>query len=301
MNPTYLKALLGTLISPEPVSQPVYIQITNEFPINLVLYSVSTDGSLTLNTGIAASIQPDVVNENTLLVPSQYYIVASAHSGAFMFPLMFSELSAGDIITIGPSLLLEPNDIGPFPVPNADQPIPPDSWAVVVGVGLAPNGNPMAREQYWQRSQESYCLAPGEVRTASVTSMQGLQDTTTDETTVQSSVSTSVSAGWGAISASVSASLSQSSSHSHTVSIQSQLTRYSSDTLMNMDNYTKYFLKWDMVDRTIVYALPAQIGAAMNLLSTIIHKTEPTLVGGPYNPADLPSNSVHVPAGLLGS
>jgi hypothetical protein len=286
MDPTYLQALNGTLRSPEPTGTPGTIGFSNALYIPLNIFSVGTDGNRTFLDSIPASVPPEISGKDLTLNPDQYYVVTSAGSGAFalVFSVEQAGLEGNASLQVDASSLVQPGDIGPFPVPTQSQPIPPDSWPVVVGVGVPATGNPLAREQLWQRSQESYSLAPGETRTASVTSMHGLQDTTSDETTVQSSVSTSVSAGWGSISASISASLSQSSSHTHTVSIQSQQTKYVSEEVSNQNSYSIYFLKWDLVDRTIIYA------AAGNVLATIVHKLDPTLIGGPYDQASLPTD-----------
>ncbi|HEX8396556.1 MAG TPA: hypothetical protein VF644_03975 [Pyrinomonadaceae bacterium] len=185
-------------------------------------------------------------------------------------------------------LISDQNDIGPIPQPTKDIIIPPNSPSVVVGQGKASNGNPITREQSWQRMPESYTIATGQTRTVGSSTTSGMTQTTSDQITVSSSISSSASAGWGPISASVSASLSQSSTSMHSLTVSEQNTNYESSTLTRSETETTalMILRWQICD-TINILDASGTTPTYAPIASIVSLLLPSVVQE-YNPSDLP-------------
>jgi len=280
VQPSYLRGLLGTLQSPAPQvnALPFDIKFQNKLPVPISIFWLDTNGIRGTQVDVLANDSAEFQSYD-----QDWFIAVTASSGSFVGVVATSVSASSQIYTFDYLSLLAPNDIGPVPQPNSDQPIPSDSPLVLVGCGTALDGKTIiVREQYWQRSPESYCLAPKETRTFSVTIMNGRQETSSDTETVSQNLSTSATGGWGPISASISASLSKTSVHSQQVSVQTQTVRYSSQTLTNSSekNVALYF-KWSLIDMVTI------LGPKANPLSSVVMSVEPALVSGPFDPAGL--------------
>jgi hypothetical protein len=278
---SYLNALLGTLASPSnPTGQQYQISFRNKLPISIQISWLDNNG---LRQPIEV-IPPNGLSQPTPAYVQDWFLATSATSGSFIGAVCFTDQSRLTL-TFDSHSLLSPNDIGPIPAPNSDQVIPGDSPQVLVGCGLVAGAGPncVVREQAWQRSPESYCLAPGETKTVSVTVMDGRQETTTDSATVSSSLSTSASAGWGPISTSISASLSSSSTHSQQVTIQTQTVRYVSETLSNNTQNIAMYFRWCLIDVVTV------VDPNGKPLASVVVNQAPTIITGPFNPSSLPA------------
>jgi hypothetical protein len=178
--------LQGTLESPSNGPGQSSMRITNALPFGVYVYELTSTGDFAglPNNGTAAT--PG--SPGALLTPGNslnfgqynqgaYFLVTAAYSGGFVCVFQANESDSN--LEINTELLLEPNAIGPIPQPNATQVIPPDSQCVVVGCGVAGPNNAVAvvREQYWRRLPDSYTIAPGQSKTISFTTVEGMQST----------------------------------------------------------------------------------------------------------------------------
>lgn len=271
MNLLYQAALNGTLKSPAS-NQQIPIRCYNDLDIPVYIRIVDTEGGLTAPILIPAKTG----NKSLSSYLNWYMIFTSVASGAFVGVLQLD--GAHPEYDVTTSLLVRPNDIGRFPVPNDDILIPTDSPLVLVGCGTAPNGNPVTREQFWKRSSDSYMLAPNEKHTVGFSTTNGMQTTTSSEQTISTSLGMSSSFGWGPISASVSASLSTSSRHLQQVTVSSETTRYETVELSNTGDKPQMYLKWQLTDVITIF----QPGTTIQPVASIVQANEPILIGGPY-------------------
>src|SRR5262249_10362580 len=162
MDPLYQSAIDGTLKSPAP-GPKMPVKILNATDVAIYIRLVDQNGILSqpyaIQAGGGTNLNEAVVN--------WYAIFTVCSTGAFVCVIQFT--AAVREYTIDRNLLVRPNDVGKFPAPSQDILIPSDSVRILVGYGVAPNGNPLTREQYWKRSADSYALAPNETRTVGFT------------------------------------------------------------------------------------------------------------------------------------
>ncbi|PTQ74273.1 hypothetical protein [Pseudomonas sp. GV071] len=292
--------LQGTLESPSNGPGQSSMRITNALPFGVYVYELTSTGDFAglPNNGTAAT--PG--SPGALLTPGNslnfgqynqgaYFLVTAAYSGGFV--CVFQANESGSNLEINTELLLEPNAIGPIPQPNATQVIPPDSQCVVVGCGVAGPNNAVAvvREQYWRRLPDSYTIAPGQSKTISFTTVEGMQSTSSSQVTIAAQIGTSASAGWGPVSASVSASLSASSTTFQQLTLSSETTSYVSETLTGMTANssdgsgptTQMYLYWQLMDIINI------VDPSSNLvLGSIVSGAKPVVISGPFDPNALP-------------
>jgi hypothetical protein len=271
MNPLYQSAIDGTLKSPKSTEKITQIQIYNDLDVPIFIRLVDEDGNLTPAYPISAHGGTNLRE----IFKGWYAVFTVCHTGAFACVIEFTGATS---YRINGSLLVDPNDVGRFPIPSKDILIPSDSARILVGCGLAPNGNPMTREQFWKRSPDSYTLAPGEKRTIGYTTTSGMQTTTSVEQEVATSLGLNASAGWGPISASVSASLSTTSRSMQQVAVSTETTRYETVELSNQDAAPKLFLRWQLMEVLTVFSKEPEIRP----ITAIVQAVLPTLIGGPY-------------------
>ncbi len=270
MDATFQQALLGTLSSPEP--QPANdfgISFRNTLASPISVFWLDPSGRRSFVCGVRPS-GASVVEIQAQ--PGDYFIATCGLTGAFVGVVTIAEKSADNSYVFSAGSLTAPFDIGPLPVSTADTPIPGDSPAVVVGSGQLNNRNIVIRTQCWQRSPDSFCLAPGETRQVTLTITEGRQDTSSDVESATSSVSASASAGWGPFSASVSASLTTTSTHSQSMTVQAQTSRFVSEALTNTQTATQLYLKWSLLDVVSIF------DAGDAPLSSLVQTLAPTLV-----------------------
>ena len=276
MDPLYQKAIDGTLKSPAPGQKLTNVQIANDTDVSLFVRFVDTAGNLTQ----PVPLRPRSSGNLSEAYVGWYAVFTVASTGAFACVIQFQ---AGVLsYRIDRARLVAPNDVGRFPTPSPDILIPSDSVRILVGYGLAPNQNPMTREQYWKRNSDSYALAPGEKRTVGTTTASGMQTTTSTEQDVATALGMSASVGWGPISASVSASVNMSSRTMQQVVVTTETTRYETLELSNQDAAPKLFLRWQLMDVLTVFSKENE-----SPLASIVSAVLPTLIGGPYQLSEL--------------
>lgn len=277
MNPLYQKAIDGTLKSPPPGPEMNNLKIANDTDVTLDIRLVDENGNLTPPLSVPAKGGTTL----TKTYAGQYAVFTVSSTGAFVCVIEFK--GAINSYKVDRTLLVRPNDVGKFPIPSEDILIPSDSVRILVGYGVAPNKNPMTREQYWKRGSDSYTLAPGETRTVGTTTTSGMQTTTTAEQEVATALGMSATAGWGPISASVSASVNVASRSMQQVVVSTETTRYETLELANSDNTPKLFLRWQLMDVLTVFGKED----LTRPLATIIQAVLPSLIGGPYQLSQL--------------
>ncbi|WP_316528170.1 hypothetical protein [Kitasatospora brasiliensis] len=297
MTPTYQQALNGTLVSQNTgnTGQFTFYNAT-EIPLGGYLVSDTgiwlgmVPGGTGFGTGNPSMLLKPDTRWSTFTSPIDfgwYFIFVNYYSGAFaaVYPATAAVPWQGSeyILNVSCSDLLNPNDIGSPPIPNEAVVIPPDSPRVVVGCGGV-NGNSIAREQYWQRLPNSYCIAKGEQRTENYTTTSGIEVTTTQQSQLATSLGVNAGAGWGPISAGISASISASSSTSQQISTNTQTTSFLSQDFDNVKgSTTQMFLYWQLTDVITVFDPEG------NALSSLIYGSEaPAVIDGPYDPSNLP-------------
>ncbi|MET8702944.1 hypothetical protein ABZW10_29395 [Kitasatospora sp. NPDC004723] len=283
MNKTYQGALSGTLVSVDGGSR-TSMTVTNGTPVHLLVYWVGLDGLLygrnprtrKLTPGHPGQVlDPGASATWTNLAPSYYFVAKAGYSGAFAAVWRADQDDAA--VTLTGRDLLDPDDLGETPAPTRAVIVPPNGPRILVGAGTLPNGNPVTREQFWQRLPESYSLAAGEEKTVNYTQTQGMQSNSSDTRTVTASVSASASAGWGPFSASVSASLSKSSTRTQQVTVSTQTTSFTSNQYSNDTAHGRMCLFWQLTDVLTVF------DATGTPLSSVVSAKGPTVVRGPVD------------------
>lgn len=184
-------------------------------------------------------------------------------------------------IPVLPDTFLAPNKIGGPPKPRLYSPVPPNSWAVTVGLGVI-GGNLLIREQMWELLDNSYTLAPGESREITYVQKSGVRSSSSDEETTSKSIGSSASVGWGPISASISASLSHSSTHSQSLSFKEQQEVYVTRTISNSATSPVAVYIWQLVDIYSIFSSPAPGVGAVQLASITVDQA-PAIVDGLYD------------------
>ncbi|MEU9702872.1 hypothetical protein [Streptomyces sp. NPDC047981] len=296
MNQMYQQALDGTLTS-QITGNTGRFTFANTTEIPLGGYLVSDTGvwlgvvpqGNTFGPGNPAIDLEPGEQWRTYTTPldfGSYFVFVNRYSGAFalVFPAMNAQPDGPNWnITIDCSCLLDPNDIGIPPTPNAYVIVPPDSPRVVVGCGVV-NGNTVAREQYWRRLPQSYSIAKGEVRTESYTTSSGIEATSSQQADLATSVGVSASAGWGPISTSLSASVSAGSSTFQQVTTNTQSTSFLSESFDNTAGESaQMYLYWGLTNVVTIF------DATGTALSSFIYGSEdPAVIDGPRDPLALP-------------
>jgi hypothetical protein len=318
MNPLCYQLLTGNLVSPEswnPVQAYFYNGLSVPVSISAVVGNADQYGSS--GTDPLPLVQPNSSPLQITVDPSWYYAITVPSTGGLIDVVQFSSSRS---TILAPLSLTKPNDLGPIPLPTASKPpitpqpptvvpnstmiVPPDSPRVLVGCGVAPNGNYITREQYWERQSDSICMAGHETRTVSFTTTQGKQQTSSDTTTVSASLSTSISGGWGPVSASISASLSASRSSFQQVTVTEETTSYVSHTITNPHEVPVMYLRWQLTDVITVFQGPHGPAGSPPVgtpLSSVIMAESPIVVTGPYWTTEPPKPGAdgNIPAGLL--
>lgn len=236
----------------------------------------------------ALTIKPGEKVEEVLAVDS-YALVEDAIQGAFIGVMHLTGQGVAQVLPSGrlypasvssnATLLLKPGDIGPIPLPTTDIPLPNDSTAVLVGAGMALTGNVVARTQQYRRTADSMSLAPGEERNISITTLNGMQEESSDTTTVATSVNASASAGWGPVSASVDASLSTSSTLSHTYTVSASTQRFDEVIYKNTSEQVETLFAWQLFDVVTIHD-PTKNNQA---IATLVSARPPAFFMGPYH------------------
>ncbi|MEO3749096.1 hypothetical protein [Streptomyces sp. B6B3] len=298
MNTVYDYAIHGRY--PQPTGKgPLDVTVCNMLPIPLAVYEGiglerfgfdpdSGTSDLQCPPRILPPHDPGKPDRVTLWPDKESYLLfISAVGQSFVAAAQVTGETTE--VSVNSWYLLEPNDIGTVPTPDATEGtvVPADSPPVVVGCGRVadPTGSPgspnvVIREQFWQALPDSYSVAPGEKKQYSLEVTSGMQRTTSEEDTVAASVSASVGGGWGPVSASVSAALSASSTTSQQVVISEETTKYVSDTHGLPDDhvYPKMVMHWQLTDRVTLYD-SATIASDPERapLSSVVVSTQPTL------------------------
>ncbi|MET8686916.1 hypothetical protein ABZV77_22135 [Streptomyces sp. NPDC004732] len=219
-----------------------------------------------------------------------YVLFLNAYSGAFVTvqQVQSAVLGPGNgryWLIANPSYVVDPNDIGPVPEPNASVVIPPDSPRVVVGFGgLTATNSTVVREQYWQRLPDSYSIAAGALRTINYTTTSGMESTTSDQTTLASSVTGSGTAGWGPVSATLTASLSANSTSFQQTSTTVERTAFVSQTYDNTaaDAKSRVVFYWQLTNVLTVFDKDG------NASASLVYGTENPAVIDAHTVGDLP-------------
>jgi hypothetical protein len=267
--------------------------VKNEFPFAIFLTGIGGGGPTE-----AVDVEPVEKNEDVTVGPNSKTVVASGKERKFTVPLgaklraksMLSgafvaekDADATSTVAFAASDLTAPNAIGGFPEPDVAKGIliPVDSERILVGVGTwIENGNGkivVAREQCWRRCSDSYVLAPGEKRTMGITTMTGLEKSSSNESTLSAALNVGASAGWGFFSASVSASLSSSMSQSQSITISEEQTQFDTVELENIGKVKELWLRWRLVD--ILLLTPE----GTNVVKATIESSQaPFLLSGPH-------------------
>lgn len=289
MRLLYHQAIAQTLDFPGPDVQ-FTTSVTNKLPIPVLMSWVNADNRLRGTQTIPPGKTRSFVNTwNGLKL-----VLNNALSGSFCAVFECSDTKTTQVLEIED--LTAPNRIGPVPQPSAEMMIPTDTPRITVGVNELPNGNFIVREQYWQRMPDSYTLVPGEEETVSITTTSGKQTTSSTSTEVGASSGLSASAGWGPVSSSISASLSANASTFQQVTVNEQTQSYRSKTLKNESESVQMYLIWQLTDVVTIFA--PDTGEA---LTAVIGVEAPSIVGGPYDPTNLPTtpgSNVVLPEGF---
>ncbi|MFE6868853.1 hypothetical protein ACFVFS_20125 [Kitasatospora sp. NPDC057692] len=297
MTDPYRKALAGTLKSTTHGLPPMDLAFTNNTEIPLSLYLISDEGcwlgrsvSGYFLAGYPAPLIPPGTSWGTLggVDPDWYFLFLNTYTGAFVAVRRAASavvVNNANVIIVTCADLLDPNSIGPVPMPNRSVVIPPDSPRVAVGCGKLPaTGNTVIREQYWQRLPDSYSIAAGARRTVSYTVTAGMESTSSERTQLASSVTGSATAGWGPISASVSASLSANATNFQQITTSLETTSFVSQDYDNTGGTSaRMFLYWQLTNVLTLF------DPTWKPLTSLIYGSEgPAVVSTPADPAELP-------------
>jgi hypothetical protein len=274
VNPIYKNALNGTLVSGLSGTNFASYTCANVTPLEIRIVWIDTEGLHKPLHKIAPGGSHTFENFWT----DCYFIVENAKTGGFMG--VFQPVAGTPSQTIDYTMLVDPNDIGAPPKPFTARLIPPDSPLVTVGFGVAPSGNAISREQYWSRQPDSFSLAADEVRTVSITTTRGLEETSSKTNTVAESIGVNTSAGWGPVSAGVSSTLSNTSTTFQQLTVSEETAVYEAKTFDNTGYPSSMYLIWQLVDVLTVYD-KKKLHAPM---STFNIGQPPSIITGPWNP-----------------
>jgi hypothetical protein len=214
-----------------------------------------------LNKGVILPYTRVVVDKrifsNFSVMPSmQIKVMSLATQGVLGFwTYLDTDVSNGTLtVTLDKSLMREPNAIGEPPAPSASALIPRDSPKLVVGFGYLPvGGNYVVHQQYWRKGSQSYCLAPGEKKTAIYASKSGMTTASASVEAISASMSASISGGYGGISASLSVALSttQRVESKQTVTEEKSIEVMDVIENPNLKNPMAFF-SWELVDAYMI-------------------------------------------------
>ena len=320
LNQVSLEALQNTLSSPNATivspsaTQLSNVMISNRLAISVVIFALddagrrlgwhpAQPGSSPTAPRTLAFGQPGVTIAPNwgLRLPSWcsggYAVVLAQASGAFVcvIPSLPSTSTEAFSFTVSPDVLLQPNCIGPVPVPGQNVIVPPDSPRVLVGCGKTQGGLGLLREQFWQRLADSRPLAANETLTSSTTAVSGIQETTSTQSQLEASLGFSSSVGWGPLSTSISANLSTSSSTFQQVTVSSETTAYNDSVIDNSSGESAYLLYWQLMDIVTV------LDSSGNPQASVVTAIPPPIIAKHAAPApagltvQVPANT---PAGL---
>ncbi|MEW1911320.1 hypothetical protein AB0442_23215 [Kitasatospora sp. NPDC085895] len=295
MNPVFQAALNGTLTS-EDTGEGTFVVLQNSTDVPLAGYLVSDTGvwlgandNANFGAGYPAlQIPPGSTwGGSDWIDLGWYFILLNSYSGAFATVKQVSSgTSEGNTyqVTVNCADMLNPNDIGAVPLPNSSVLIPPDGPRVVVGCGVLSNGSVVAREQYWQRTPESYSIAKGEVRQENYTVTTGMEATSSQETTLAASLNVGASAGWGPISASMSAALNASATSFQSITTTTEQTSYIAETYDNTGgSHPDTYFYWQLTNVVTIFDPNG------SPLSSLIYGAEgPAIISGPWDFNALP-------------
>jgi hypothetical protein len=276
MKQLYADIISGRTVFPAAGAQ-YQITVANNLEIPIVVSYIGSDNRFYGNWSIAAGKTQAIDN----VWDGLQFVCTNQLSGSFAAGFACS--SASPTVTISDDDLTRPNYIGEVPQPNTEMMIPTNTPRITVGVSVAPNGNFVVHEQYWQKMPDSFTLIPGEQETVSVTTTSGKQSTSSTSEEMAVSLGMSAKAGWGPVSSSVSASLSAGASAFQQVTVSEQTQTYRSKVLHNKSTDVQLYLVWQLTD--VVTVFDAKTKAA---LTSLISVESPSIVGGPYNPSNLP-------------
>lgn len=283
MDAITLSAIQNTLVSANiDMNTRETITASNVLPFSISAFIVWSDGS---STWAGLDVAGGQTVQSAVTMPDKWYLVwRETVSNAFVC-VQFVDFSVSTTYTVTQSNVQNPGDIGPVPQPNKNVIIPQDTARIIVAGGRVAGGT-IIRYQYWHSTSDSYTLPPGDTRTYSVTTVEGMTSTSSDSTTVSSAMSSSASAGWGPVSASISYSLSSSSTSMHSYTVFEQTTRFETVTLQNTSSNIVTYVAWQLMDIIEIYL---DVNSVLVPSATISSARVPLIYDGPYNPADLPA------------
>lgn len=282
----YPDALRGRLPSVQNGPDQIEVTFINQFPISVTVYWLNFLGAREpLGKPLAAASKDGKTTKavRAKFCPGYKILFTATETGGFIGVFEVYSGMASQFL-LNTSILCSPGDIGPLPKPNADILIPMDSPRVVVGCGrvLRNDDHVVLREQFWNRQNESFSLAPGQERRLDHTVFSGMQKETSTKAELATSLSTDANAGWGAISASVSASLSASGTFGHQITLNEETTSYCSESLKNNSDIPATFFRWQLVDIITVFSSQSD----KKPMSILINEC-PVLTDGPYDLTDI--------------
>jgi hypothetical protein len=277
----------------------IQVEVANKLPIPIYVFSatratddwVDIPSPVDAKVGSAAESEPGPSAENVLKPDTsrkfEFPPDATVRAKSFLSGGHISDKQipkAATTIDFSGADLTAPNAIGRFPEPNEKDGIllPVDSARRLVGVGKwrLPNNSLalIAREQCWRRCADSYVLAPEEERSMGVTSLTGIEKTSSTESTLTTTLGASVSGGFAFLSASLSASLTASSRTSQQITVTEQQTQFDTVNLANRTDKIATWLRWRLVDIILLVQPPSYVVKA-----TLEASQAPFLLGGPYH------------------
>ncbi|MFE0689464.1 hypothetical protein ACWGNE_00385 [Streptomyces xiamenensis] len=301
MNSMYEDAIRGKLVAKGGGEVLPQIPVSSRLPIPVALYGDGFGG----RTGVNPETRDLEPGRPPAIIPpygggepkpvmvrpitGAYLVFTSALSGAFVAVVEVTAETRE--ICVSSWHLLEPNDIGMVPEPDAGAGIyiPDDSQPIVVGCGVIENvSGPVAkpniviREQFWEILPNSYSIAPGEEKRYSLQITSGMQSTTSDQQSVEASIGASAGVGWGPVSASVSAALSASSATSQQVVMSEEATENVSNTYTldeERHSHARMVIRWQLSDRVTLYDGATVLSdPGKSALSSVVVNAQPTLV-----------------------
>ncbi|WP_426361858.1 hypothetical protein [Streptomyces sp. E-08] len=300
----YQKAINEELKSTTTGDGFLEFRLNNSLAFPVAVYLISDDGWWVgaVDSSFIMPGLPGIVVRSSAVVPVNnyidkgwYFLFLNAYSGAFVAALQADEafrVPGGGyyVLTLNPTHLLEPNDLGSVPKPSKDIVIPTDSPRVVVACGMLGTGNVAVREQYWQRLPDSYSISKGAKRTVDYTVTSGMERTTSEQSRLGSSVMGSASVGWGPISATLSASLSVNSTTFQQVSTNVETTAFVSQTYDNTaGKKSRICFYWQLTNVLTVFD-----GAGV-AQSSLVYGAESPAVIDAHDLAALPPRPVRKP------
>lgn len=263
----------GTFV-PSPTTGKQSAKFTNQLLIPVHVTPIRSSG--TLNTGKQLELDPGKpspqLDGNDKPNVGDAWLVQAAETGALINVLVIED--GKEEYKIKADDLPNPNLFGTGLRPSSSNPTASNGAVFLVGQGGEKNDRVITRERWWNLTDQTVSLSPGESRNWEIVTSEGVEDSTRTLTEVAAELGMKAEAGWGPISSEVSSSLSTSSSVGQTVTLTSSKSSKETRLVSNTDGKgDKTIQVWQLQERYSIW----KFKSGKPLKAQIINDTNDTV------------------------